>query len=483
MPSLKLPALSRRHSLLIGLGAASVAVYAALAGLPGLRGPFVPHFLALYTLAFALYSTSALVVSRESSWQRTLLIAGAAAIAMRAVLWGTVPSLSDDVYRYLWDGRLLTNGVSPYAFRVDSPALDYLATPNRALVNNAWMASPYFPAAQGLFGLVTLLAPESTLAFQIVISLVDLLTGALIATLLFRLGRNPALSLLYLWNPLVVVEFAHGAHVDAWMLALLLAGLVALLGARLPDRHDRRAYWAAPVLLGLASLVKPLPLFLGPVLAWRLGVRRLVVWGIVVVALSAPFVALNGLGLAGPADGVGLLGATRIYTNQWNYNGGLYHWLEVLTTGNAVPWGARSNAPGAQAARLISGFVFLGTLAVLGWTARKADTGGLLRRCLLAMGSYLLLTTTVHPWYLTAVLALVPLAAGNDKTARPDWWPGLPWIWFSYAVAWSYLTYVGEFREFPFVRNLEYLPTLALLLFPLLKLYLNAETRAIRDAF
>lgn len=424
----------------------------------------MPHFLALYTLAFVLYGASAFVVSREASWQRTLLIVGAAAIAMRVVLWGTVPSLSDDVYRYLWDGRLLTNGVSPYAFRVDSPALDYLATPNRALVNNSWMASPYFPAAQGLFGMIALFAPESALAFQVVISLVDLLTGALIATLLFRLGRSPALSLLYLWNPLVVVEFAHSAHVDAWMLALLLAGLVALLGMPPPDR---RAYWAAPVLLGLASLVKPLPLLLGPVLAWRLGVRRLAVWGVVVVALSAPFVALNGLGLAGPTDGVGFLGATRIYAGQWNYNGGLYHWLETLTTGNVVPWGAPSTAPGAQAARLISGFVFLSVLAALGWTARKADTEGLLRRCLLAMVSYLLLTTTVHPWYPSVVLALVPLAVGSDRTGRPDWWPGLPWLWFSYAVAWSYLTYVGEFREFAFVRNLEYLPTLALLAFSL----------------
>lgn len=461
MPEVRLPALSRRHSLLTGFALGSILTYAALARLPTLRGPFVPHTIALYSLAFALYLAAAWLAARETEVSgRTLVIVGVAALAMRAALWGTTPTLSDDVYRYLWDGHLLANGVSPYAFRVDSPALDALTTPQRALVNNAWMASPYLPAAQALFGAVTQVTPRSTLAFQVAASLFDLGCGGLIALLLHRTGHNPALALLALWHPLMVVESGHAAHVDAWMLMLTMGGLAALLGAA-PD--NRRAYWAAPILLGLATLVKPLPLFLGPVLAWRLGWRRLLVWAGVVAVLSAPFVALNGLGVSGPPDGVGLLGATRIYATQWNYNGGLYHWLEALLTGLRVPWGQSYETPGVFEARLISGVIYLGLLGFLGLRARRADARTLLRLCLLALGSYLLLTPTVHPWYLTALVVFIPLAVAGDKAGQPDWWPGLPWLWFSYAVVWSYLTYVTTFREFAFVRNLEYIPTLVLL--------------------
>ena len=94
MSKFALPTLPRQHSLLIGLALGSILIYAALARLPTLRGPFVPHYLALYTLAFALYVAAAFVAAREAQVQwHTLLIIGAAALAMRVVLWSTTPIL------------------------------------------------------------------------------------------------------------------------------------------------------------------------------------------------------------------------------------------------------------------------------------------------------------------------------------------------------------------------------------------------------
>ena len=40
----------------------------------------------------------------------------------RLILLATEPTLSDDVHRYLWEGPLVTEGVSPYAFAIDDPA-------------------------------------------------------------------------------------------------------------------------------------------------------------------------------------------------------------------------------------------------------------------------------------------------------------------------------------------------------------------------
>ena len=104
-------------------------------------------------------STAAL---RGPAHGRTLpLILGLAVLFRVTLLFTTPPTLSTDVYRYIWDGRMTNAGVNPYAHTVDSPLLDPFDSPQRALVNHRWMASPYLPAAQAFFAAVYRLAPDS----------------------------------------------------------------------------------------------------------------------------------------------------------------------------------------------------------------------------------------------------------------------------------------------------------------------------------
>ena len=37
------------------------------------------------------------------------------ALAFRFSLAGLNPSLSDDLFRYMWDGRILSHGINPYS--------------------------------------------------------------------------------------------------------------------------------------------------------------------------------------------------------------------------------------------------------------------------------------------------------------------------------------------------------------------------------
>lgn len=67
----------------------------------------------------------------------------------------------------------------------------------------------------------------------------------------------------YLWNPLVIVEFAHGAHVDSWMIFSLVAAVWALL--------VRRSRWLSVVALVIGTLVKPVPALLLPLFVRRWG--------------------------------------------------------------------------------------------------------------------------------------------------------------------------------------------------------------------
>lgn len=437
-----------------------------MASLRDLRQHTLP-FLALFAIAALVYTLGVCQVLRRgdrgagSRNSALLIIAGWAVLFRVTLLFTSPPTLSDDVYRYIWDGRLANAGVNPYAHAVASPLLDAFDSPQRALVNNDWMASPYLPVAQALFALVYRLAPDSPLAFQIAAALFDLLTGWLIIDLLHRLGLPRAWSLLYLWHPLVVVEFAHGAHVDALMIFLIVASLWALvaLGARS----------ISALLLAAATLTKGLPILLLPVVARRWGRRRTVLFGGLLVVACLPFALDAGWGLVGPLDGEGLFGALRIYGARWNYNGGFYHWLEVLLSGYPTPGAVPPEVVGRRpilAAKLIVGTLLVLALVATWWKARRSkDDLGLIRLALVPLASYLLLATTVHPWYATIVVPFLPFLPPRE--GKPDG-PAhflLPALAFTTTIALSYLTYLdpANLREYDLVRIVEYLPGYLLL--------------------
>jgi hypothetical protein len=478
MIRLKPPRLFSPDSVSLFAGVAMATCFAAIVSLPVLRGPRLTSFLGYFLLASAAYVIAVIRLDRaplslQSIW--------AFAIIFRLILLLTSPpTLSDDVYRYIWDGRLVNAGVSPYAHTVDSPLLDRFDAPQRALVNNAWMASPYLPAAQTLFATVYRLAPDNPFAFQVVAVLLDLLTGWLVTNLLSRLGLPKARALIYLWNPLVVIEFAHGAHVDALMLLLMMAALWALVAERRPPTTDHRLPVTAllsPLALAAATLTKGVPGLLLPVMAWRWGWRRTLVFVGLVVVVLIPFALGAGWGLTGPRDdstelaevGAGLFGALRFYAARWNYNGGLYHWLEVGLSGyrtpGAVPPEVVGQAP-IRAAKLTMAVVLGCVLIAVGWQSWRCDDDlTLLRLAMVPLAAYLLLTTTVHPWYVTLVIPLLPfLLPKNGKATRSGrflW----PWIYFSAAVTLSYLTYLdpANLREYDRVRLVEYVPLCLLL--------------------
>lgn len=457
--------MSRSSQVTIPLlaGMAMITCFAGIARLPTLRGPPLTRFLPIFLLATAAYGVAVHSLKRAPLSLRTIW---AFAIIFRlTLLLSTPPMLSDDVYRYIWDGRLVNEGVNPYAHTVDSPTLDRFESDQRALVNNAWMASPYLPAAQALFATVYRLAPDSPLAFQVVALVFDLLTGWLVTDLLRRLALPRTRSLIYLWNPVVIIEFAHGAHVDALMLFLMVAALWSLI----VDRRSPRLQLLSVAAMAAATLTKGIPSLLLPVVAWRWGWRRALLFALLLIITVLPFGLNAGWGLSGPRNGEGVFGALRIYGARWNYNAGLYHWLEVALSGyytpGAVPLEVVGEGPIRIAKLAVAALLGL-TLVAVAWKSRVVvDDVQLPRLAVIPLGAYLLLTTTVHPWYVTVVIPLLPflLPRQGERTryARFLW----PWLYLSAAVSLSYLTYLDpdNLREYEWVRLIEYVPLYVLL--------------------
>ncbi len=472
-----LSTLSRQWPLAL-LSGASLLAYAALAGMDWrygtLRAAYTPQTIAWYGLAFFAYLGLLLWAEKRGispGWM------WGGAILFRIVLLFTTPTLSDDVYRYLWDGYVANEGVSPYAHAINSPELDYLDIPQRALANNAWMASPYLPASQAVFFGITAVFPLHPFYLQLAMVGFELSAAWILARLLALAALPSRRLLIYLWNPLVIIEGAHGAHIDAWMLLLaLLAVYFGLKQAEVSNQQSTVNIQLAtergspsridfsrslsPLFLGLATLTKILPVLLLPVLFWFWSWRQRLFYGLLLLVLLLPFGLQAGWGLSGELNGTGLFGALRIYSGQWTFNSGLFHWLEVGL-------GKQGLDDPLGSAKLVVGLLLLLLITAVWLLARtRKNTRTALRLMSLPLMGYLLLTPTLHPWYILILLVFLPFLTPAAEESPWRWLLIVPWLYLSGALIFSYLTYLDplNFGELEWVRLLEWLPTLALLL-------------------
>lgn len=436
-----------------------------------LRAGITPHTISLYLVAFLGFVFAIIVGEKSPHLVRWQIIWGIGIVARIALLF-TTPTLSDDVYRYLWDGHIATNGVSPYALPIESAELDYLEIPVRSLANNTWMASPYMPTAQWVFRGLNLLFGTSALSMQIVMILFDLGAAFFIAKLLTAAQLPSRRLILYLWNPLVITEVAHSAHVDAWMVFLMLGGIWFALkpvgNSPLPVPHwllrtiNNQRWLISPTLMALATLTKILPVLILPILFWHWNWRQRFSYGLLSIVLLIPAGLRAGWGLAGPLDGTGLFGALRIYNDRWKFNSGLFFWVtRWLNDGD----GYTPSPADGQVKLAVMGIVLFVLLAVWYLAYHHRDVRSSLRLMAVPFMAYLLLTHTVHPWYALILLIFIPFLAPAQDENKYYWLITAPWIYLSGALIFSYLTYLNpdDFREYATVRNLEWIPTLVLL--------------------
>ncbi|MBV7335835.1 hypothetical protein KFU94_47865 [Chloroflexi bacterium TSY] len=464
-----------------------------------------PHYIGWYLLAF--FSYVGLILWAERGHPIPWRWVWVGAVLARLLLLLTEPTLSTDVYRYIWDGHVAANGVSPYAYPIESSELDYLAVPVRDLANHTWMASPYMPAAQWVFASLASVFPLQPLYYQMVMIVFDLAAAALMWQLLQMAVLPTRRLLIYLWNPLVIVEIAHGAHIDAWMILLTMLTLWLFLR---PNRSLRAAepmanslsHFSEPingqtaldrstsqkgtqlvqqgvsaVLLALATLTKLVPVLLLPIFFWRWRWWTLVLYGVLVVGLLIPAGLNAGWGLTGELDGHGLFGALRIYGDQWNYNSGLFHWIELGLKNQGI---VEFN----EWAKRIVAALLIGTLLLVWLAARRAtEPRQILRLCSIPMMAYALLSATVHPWYILIVLAFLPFLTPGKGDSPRYWLFVLPWIYLSGAIVFSYLTYVNpqDLREYEWIRLTEWVPTIGLLVVYAILLVVETDQRPIRE--
>lgn len=320
------------------------------------------------------------------------------AVALRGIVLLGEPGLSDDVYRYVWEGGLTAEGVSPYAWAPDAPEhaarrATWAGTYER--MNNPDVSAAYPPAAQLAHAAVVTAAggpaiedgDRAVTALRLFFVACDLAVCLLLARWLRTERCDPRRLTAWAWCPLVVIEFAGSAHFDALGILLAVAAWTVL-----PRSRGAREGVGALLLAG-GVLVKWLPLVFLPFVA-RKRLRRAVA--------TLAFVALGFLPLTLLEGGFdGLFRGTGAYGLRWQSFNFVFRWIEPL-----VPELARDGGPTDPRllARALVGLAFL-VLAVLEWRR-----GGDARRAAWrVIGAFLLLTPTLHPWYLCWIVPLLVL--------------------------------------------------------------------------
>lgn len=272
----------------------------------------MPLVVLLLAVNFLLYLASLTLVwnLREGSgWRRHIpaLVVGFA-VVFRLPLWWSQPIQEIDIYRYLWDGRVLQSGVNPYRYspaqvdaagegQITAPELDPLVAKLHrsrpiheifARIEHRSVATIYPPLSQAMFAAAAWLTPENAPVLMQVRVLKGILLAFDLAVLGFVMGllRNLGLpagrALAYAWCPLILKEFANSGHLDSiavcfttatlWLLTLRRGDAGESAKLKLPLRRVLPSDWLAATAWACATLAKLYPLVLAPLLlvyGWR----------------------------------------------------------------------------------------------------------------------------------------------------------------------------------------------------------------------
>ena len=359
------------------------------------------------------------------------------ALFFRLALLASIPQLSNDFYRFLWDGRLLAEGYNPFLHQPESLLADKpgLIAQGRELVQgmgslNASNFSCYPPLNQLLFLIPEWLSDSgirsSVIVMRLLIIAADLGTLWFGWKLLRKLGKDPRWIALYILNPFQVMEVSGNLHFEGVMIFFLVLALYTLLSGKW--------IWSA-VFFSFSVAVKLIPLIFLPLLWKQLGWRKaLLYYGLVFlvqVILWAPFL------------GTGLLSnfgnTLALYFESFEFNASIYYLVREVGF-----WIKGYNIIGT-AGKVLSLVVFF---LVLGLSFFRANQRRqvLLISMLFAISGYYALATTLHPWYICTPLILCVFTPYR-----------FPVVW-SFVSVLSYAAYSHpNFQETLYLIALEYL--------------------------
>jgi alpha-1,6-mannosyltransferase len=441
---------------------------------------------AAYAVSLGAYLMALKLTKTENDLNFFLILA----VILRGPLLFSFPNLSDDIYRFIWDGRLIALGENPFShlptYYIDNQLFTDVLTPELfSKLNSPNYFSVYPSVCQGVFFIAVSIAPKSIFGATIIIK--SFLFACEIGTL-FLLKKlaissnsksqtsdlqtsNAKLQtpLIYALNPLIIIELVGNVHFEAAMIFFFLLAIFILKTAYVRETLKVsltfRILFSA-IAWSLSISAKLLTIMLLP-LVWRqLGWRKSIpFWGLVVVSSLVLFMPIyNELFVTNITTSI------KLYSNKFEFNASLFYLIQGFfywyTGWNKIQF----------ITPYLMGFVILFILKTtffkrfnkaafkelinLNSPIIDSDIPDFFESCLFVLMVYFVCATTVHPWY-----AAMPLVCSVFTKWR------FPMVW-TFTIFLTYHGYTAESSKHTENFSLvafEYLAVLGYFLFELLQ--------------
>ena len=419
----------------LSLGLLSLSIYTTIA----YRIERHQHF-ALGLCILALFIAYFRILRLKLNY-KSMLITG---LLFRLVFLCYQPTLSQDFFRFIWDGRLLLKGISPYLFTPDQIMISkhIFFEDINALYHGMGQLSQrnfsnYPPIHQIPAFIAAIVCGKSILGSLVSMRLILILADLGILYYgrkllgLFEMPKNAIF--IYFLNPLVVIELCGNLHHEGLMVFFMLLAFYHL--------KCKKLFYTA-VFIGLSVLTKLIPLLLVPLFFPKIGCVKslqfmVIIAGVIVLGFS-PFINLEFL--INYSQSVGL------WFSNFEFNASLYYVLKTILKHffdlNLITY-----------VRFIVPLVMGSTLFYL-ISRKQSKTQAIIIQSLWLVSIYFFISTTIHPWYLTTLVFLS--CFGNYQF--PLWW--------SFSVFLSYAAYFqNEVHENSYLLMIEYGILMAVLIY------------------
>ncbi|WP_188462439.1 mannosyltransferase [Bizionia arctica] len=371
------------------------------------------------------------------------------AFAFRAVFILAIPNLSQDFYRFIWDGRMILEGLNPYLFTPESfiSKGEYPINQAQELFDGMGSLSAshftnYPPLNQLCFVVANLFPGQSILSSVIGLRLI--IIAADFGTLVFGRKLLKKLKLpeyhifWFILNPFIIIELTGNLHFEGVMIFFLVWSFYLL---------QINKWKLAAIIFACSVSIKLIPLIFLPLLFSKLGWKKSFIFytivGLVTILLFAPFYSQQFI--TNYAETVGL------WFQNFEFNASLYYLAReigyVFTGYNQIAF------IGTISAVLV--FLFVISLSFF---RKNLSVKQLITFMLFALSFYYFTATTVHPWYIATLLILSVFT--NYK---------FPLVW-SFVIILSYLAYTNTSNsENLWIIGLEYIIVYSVLLYEILR--------------
>lgn len=215
-------------------------------------------------------------------------------LAIRLLLFFVEPNLSDDYFRFIWDGTLIRNGINPFVF-LPSEVIQWPNANEMGLTQELYQGfnsqqyySVYPPVNQSIFFLSSYLGQNNLFAnilvMRLFIILAEFASMYFLGKLLLK-QQIPIKNLLwYILNPLIILEFTVNLHFESIMIAFMLGALYYLVNKR---------FILSGILWALAICTKLIPIIYLLFLLKRYKIKEWLIVGgtagLVTILLFLPF--------------------------------------------------------------------------------------------------------------------------------------------------------------------------------------------------